>query len=46
MEYLTAEPEVPADLLQKILARTSGTQQPGVAAPAMSLPLRAPPGAG
>ncbi len=40
MGYLSAEPEVPADLLQKILARTSGAQQPGVAAPAMSLPAR------
>ena len=40
MGYLTAEPEVPADLLHKILARTSGTQQPGVVAPAMSLPAR------
>ena len=40
MEYLTAEPEVPADLLHKILARTSGAQQPGVVAPAMSLPAR------
>ena len=40
MGYLTAEPEVPADLLHKILARTSGAQQPGVVAPAMSLPAR------
>jgi hypothetical protein len=40
MEYLTVEPEVPADLLHKILARTSGAQQPGVVAPAMSLPAR------
>ena len=40
MEYLTAEPEVPADLLHKILARTTGAQQPGAVAPAMSLPAR------
>src|SRR5277367_478100 len=39
MEYLAVEPEVPADLLKKILARTSGPQ-PGVAAPALSLPPR------
>jgi hypothetical protein len=40
MEYLAAEPEVPADLLKKILARTSGGPQTGVAAPALSLPPR------
>ncbi|HET6215718.1 MAG TPA: hypothetical protein VFE27_01790 [Acidobacteriaceae bacterium] len=40
MEYLAAEPEVPADLLKKILARTSGGLQTGVAAPALSLPPR------
>jgi hypothetical protein len=40
MEYLAVEPEVPADLLQKILARTSGGPQMGVAAPALSLPPR------
>jgi hypothetical protein len=40
MKYLAEEPEVPADLLQKILARTSGGLQPGVAAPAISLPAR------
>jgi hypothetical protein len=39
MQYLAVEPEVPADLLNKILARTSGPQ-PGVAAPALSLPPR------
>ncbi len=39
MQYLAVEPEVPADLLKKILARTSGPQ-PGVAAPALSLPPR------
>jgi hypothetical protein len=39
MKYLAVEPEVPADLLKKILARTSGPQ-PGVAAPALSLPPR------
>ena len=26
MKYLTVEPEVPADLLNKILARTSGSR--------------------
>jgi Putative zinc-finger len=40
MEYLAVEPEVPAGLLNKILARTSGGPQPGVAAPALSLPAR------
>ncbi len=40
MKYLAVEPEVPADLLQKILARTSGGLQPGVAVPAISLPAR------
>jgi hypothetical protein len=40
MEYLAVEPEVPADLLHKILARTSEGQQPGVTAPAISLPAR------
>ncbi len=40
MEYLAVEPEVPADLLKKILARTSGGPQTGVAAPALSLPAR------
>jgi hypothetical protein len=40
MEYLATEPEVPAGLLHKILARTSEGQQPGVAAPARSLPAR------
>jgi Putative zinc-finger len=40
MKYLAEEPEVPADLLQKILARTSGGLQPGVAIPAISLPAR------
>ena len=39
MQYLAVEPEVPAGLLQKILARTSGPQ-PGVPAPALSLPPR------
>jgi hypothetical protein len=39
MQYLAVEPEVPADLLKKILARTSGPQ-PGVATPALSLPPR------
>jgi hypothetical protein len=36
MRYLAPEPEVPADLLQKILARTSG--QPGIAIPAAPVP--------
>ncbi len=40
MEYLAAEPEVPADLLKKILARTSGGPQTGVVTPALSLPPR------
>jgi Putative zinc-finger len=40
MKYLAEEPEVPAGLLQKILARTSGGLQPGVAVPAISLPAR------
>jgi hypothetical protein len=40
MEYLAVEPEVPAGLLEKILARTTGARQPGVAAPALSLPAR------
>jgi hypothetical protein len=44
MQYLAVEPKVPADLLGKILARTSeipvtGTQ-PGVAAPGRPLPAR------
>jgi hypothetical protein len=39
LKYLTVEPEVPAGLLNKILARTSAPQ-PGVAAPALSLPPR------
>jgi hypothetical protein len=40
MKYLAVEPEVPADLLKKILARTSAGTEPGVAAPAISLPPR------
>jgi hypothetical protein len=43
MEYLAAEPEVPAGLLQKILTRTSGQPQvgdPGVAASPILLPAR------
>ena len=40
MKYLAVEPEVPTDLLKKILARTSGGLQTGVAAPALSLPPR------
>jgi hypothetical protein len=44
MQYLAVEPEVPADLLGKILARTSETPsagvQPGVAVPGRNLPAR------
>jgi hypothetical protein len=44
MRYLTVEPEVPAGLLGKILARTSETPgagiQPGVAVPGRTLPAR------
>src|SRR5579859_726023 len=40
MKYLAVEPEVPSDLLQKILARTSGGLQTGVAVPAVSLAAR------
>jgi hypothetical protein len=42
MQYLAVEPEVPADLLKKILGRTTGGLQPGVAVPAISLPARRP----
>jgi hypothetical protein len=44
MQYLTVEPEVPAGLLGKILARTSETAgmgiQPGVPVPGRTLPAR------
>jgi hypothetical protein len=40
MEYLAVEPEVPAGLLLKILARTTEGRQAGVVAPALSLPAR------
>jgi hypothetical protein len=40
MKYLAVEPEVPAGLLKKILARTTEGQQLGIAAPALSLPAR------
>jgi hypothetical protein len=43
MEYLAVEPEVPADLLQKVLARTSGHAVSGEeasVAPGVSLPVR------
>ncbi len=46
IEYLAAEPEVPADLLQKILARTSGRSVSGEEAgvvPGVPLPVRAVP---
>jgi hypothetical protein len=46
MEYLAVEPEVPADLLQKILTRTSGRsvsgEETGVV-PGVPLPVRAVP---
>ena len=45
IEYLVAEPEVPADLLKKILARTSGSvsgEAAGVV-PGVPLPVRAAP---
>ncbi len=42
MKYLAVEPEVPADLLKKILARTSGGLQTGVAAPRRILAARRP----
>jgi hypothetical protein len=45
IEYLTEEPEVPADLLKKILARTSGSmsgEEAGVV-PGVPLPVRAVP---
>ncbi len=45
MQYLAVEPEVPADLLQKILARTSGftgeAAVGGLAQPAQTLPAHA-----
>jgi hypothetical protein len=40
LEYLAAEPEVPGDLLNKILARTSQGSETGAAIPALSLPPR------
>ncbi len=46
MDYLAVEPEVPADLLQKILVRTSGLPVSGEAAgvvPGVPLPVRAVP---
>jgi hypothetical protein len=46
IEYLTVEPEVPADLLKKILARTSDRLELGDAsavAPGAPLPVRAVP---
>ncbi len=49
MEYLAVEPEVPADLLQKILARTSGRLRETGSRPGVPLPVRcprAPPGTG
>jgi hypothetical protein len=46
IDYLTLEPEVPADLLQKILARTSGRSASGEeagVAPGVPLPVRTVP---
>jgi hypothetical protein len=46
IEYLAVEPEVPVDLLQKILARTSGRSVPGEATgvvPGAPLPVHAVP---
>jgi len=46
IEYLAVEPEVPVDLLQKILARTSGRSVSGeeaVVVPGAPLPVRAVP---
>jgi len=40
MEYLAVEPEVPSDLLKKILARTSEPPAIGVAMPALAVPAR------
>jgi Putative zinc-finger len=40
MEYLAVEPEVPAGLLEKILARTSEPPVPGIAMPALAVPAR------
>jgi hypothetical protein len=43
IEYLAEEPEVPADLLKKILARTSGTVSEAGVVPGVPLPVRAVP---
>src|SRR5271156_1789844 len=40
MEYLAVEPEVPSDLLRKILARTSEPPATGGAMPALAVPAR------
>ena len=40
MEYLAIEPEAPAGLLEKILARTSEPPVPGIALPALAVPAR------
>jgi Putative zinc-finger len=40
MEYLAVEPEVPSDLLRKILARTSEPPAMGIAMPALAVPAR------
>jgi hypothetical protein len=40
LDYLAQEPEVPGDLLDKILARTSAAPQGVAAVPAISLPAR------
>ncbi len=46
MQYLAVEPEVPADLLNKILARTSGGPAAGSGGPGAAPCPPAPPGAG
>jgi hypothetical protein len=43
IEYLAEEPELPADLLKKILARTSGTVSEAGVVPGVPLPVRAVP---
>jgi Putative zinc-finger len=40
MEYLAVEPEVPSELLKKILARTSEQPAMGIAMPALTVPAR------
>jgi hypothetical protein len=40
MEHLRAEPEMPAGLLNRVLARTSEPRQPGFAVPQLVVPAR------